>query len=93
MLKSLHIIQETDISIEAVYLGADALSQVVGLSRSLHVSKPKLRRPYANINLHLLEIVNLTKQKKEDIVFWIEGSANPADKLGKFYIDKDPLDK
>ena len=32
-------------------------------------------------------------QKKEDIVFWIEGAANPADKLGKFDIDKDPVEK
>ena len=48
---------------------------------------------YANINLHLFEIAKQTKQKKEDIVFWIEGTASPADKLGKFYIDKDPVDK
>ena len=26
-------------------------------------------------------------------MFWIEGAANPADKLGKFDIDKDPVDK
>ena len=33
VLKSLQTIQETNIPIEAVYLGADALSQVVRLSR------------------------------------------------------------
>ena len=55
--------------------------------------KPKLRRLYANINLHLFEIAKLTKQKKEDVMFWIEGAANPADKLGKFDIDKDSVEK
>ena len=92
-LKSLQTIQETKIPIEAVYLGSDALSQVVGLSRPPQSLKQKLRRLYANINLHLFEIAKLTKQKKEDVVFWIEGAANPADKLGKLYIDKDPVDK
>ena len=89
-LKALQTIQDAKITIEAVYLGSDALSQVVGLSRPPQVLKPKLRRLYANINLHLFELANLTGQKKEDIVFWIEGAANPADKLGKFDIDKDP---
>ena len=66
---------------------------MVGLSRPPQILKPKLRRLYANINLHLFELANLTGQKKEDIVFWIEGAANPADKLGKFNIDKDPVEK
>ena len=83
-LKALHTIQDAKISIEAVYLGCDALSQVVGLSRPPQILKPKLRRLYSNINLHLFELANLTGQKKEDIVIWIEGAANPADKLGKF---------
>ena len=86
-------IQETKIPIEAVYLGSDALSQVVGLSRPPQVLKPKLRKLYANINLYLFEIEKLTNQKKEDVVFWIEGTANSADKLGNFDIDKDPVDK
>ena len=51
------------------------------------------RRLYANINLHLFEIANLTGQRKEDIVIWIEGASNPADKLGKFDIDKDTVEK
>ena len=66
---------------------------MIGLSRPPQILKPKLRRLYANINLHLFELANLTGQKKEDIVFWIEGAANPADKLGKFDIDKDPVEK
>ena len=74
-LKALQTIQKTKISIEAVYLGSDALSQVVGLSRTPQALKPKLRRLYANINLHLFEIANLTGQKKEDIVLWIEGAS------------------
>ena len=92
-LKALQTIQETKIPIEAVYLGLDALSQVVGLSRTPQALKPKLRRLYANINLHLFKIANLTGQKKEDIVLWIEGASNPADKLGKFDINKDTVKK
>ena len=92
-LKALKTIQETKILVEAVYLGSDALSQVVGLSRTPQALKPKLRRLYANINLHLFEIANLTGQRKEDIVIWIQGASNPADKLGKFDIDKDPVKK
>ena len=46
-----------------------------------------------NINFHLFEIANLKGQKKEDIVLWIEGASNPADKLGKFDIDKDTVEK
>ena len=87
-LKALQTIQDAKITIEAVYLGSDALSQVVGLSRPPQILKPKLRRLYANINLHLFKLANLTGQKKEDKVFWIEGEANPADMLGKFGIDK-----
>ena len=60
-----------------------------------HVLKQKLRRYYANINLHLLEIAKLTDQKKEDIIFWIDqkDQPNPADKLGKFNINKDKVAK
>ena len=92
-LKTLQTLQVTKITIEAVYLGSDALSQVVGLSRPLQVMKPKLRRLYVNINLQLFELANLTGQKKEDIVFCIQGAVSPADKLGKFDIDKDPVEK
>ena len=91
--KALQTIQETKITIEAVYLGSDALLQVAGLSRPPQALKPKLRRLYANINLHLFEIANLTGQKKEDIVLWIEGASNPTDKLGKFDIDRDSVEK
>ena len=76
-----------------MYLGCDALSQVVGLSRPPQILKPKLRRLHSNINLHVFELASLTGQKKEDIVIWIEGAANPADKLGKFDINKDPVGK
>ena len=55
-----------------------------------HMLKQKLRRYYANINLHLFEIAKLMDQRKEDIIFWIDqkDQPNPADKLGKLYIDK-----
>ena len=65
----------------------------MGLSRTPQALKPKLRRLYANINLHLFVIANLTGQKKEDIVLWIDGAYNPADKLRKFDIDKDTVEK
>ena len=65
----------------------------MGLSRTPQALKPKLRRLYANINLHLFEIANLTGQRKEDIVLWIEGASNPANKLGKFDINKDTVEK
>ena len=59
-LKALQTIQDAKITIKAVYLGSDALSQVVGLSRPPQILKPKLRRLYANINLHLFELADLT---------------------------------
>ena len=92
-LKALKTIQETKIPVEAVYLGSDALSQVVGLSRTPQALKPKLRRLYANINLHLFEFANLSGQRKEEIVLWIQGISNLADKLGKFDINKDSVEK
>ena len=64
-LKALQTLQDAKITIEAVYLGSDALSQVVGLSRPPQILKPKSRRLYANINLHLFELANLTGQKKK----------------------------
>ena len=67
--KALQTIQETKITIKTVYLGLDALSQVVGLSKPPQTLKPKLRRLCStNINLQLFEIANLTGQKKEGIV-------------------------
>ena len=92
-LKALQTIQETKIPIEDLYLGSHALSQVVRLSRPPHLLIPKLGRLYANINLHLFDIAKLTHQKKEDKVFWIGGVANPANKLEKFDIDIDPVEK
>ena len=95
MIKVIQDIKEAKIPIEATYLGVHALSQVVGLLKPPHVLKQKLRRYYANINLHLFEIAKLTDQRKEDIIFWInqKDQQNPADKLGKFNIDKENVDK
>ena len=56
MVKIIQDIKETNIPFEAAYLGVDALSQVVGLMRPPHMLKLKLRKYYANINLHLFEI-------------------------------------
>ena len=65
MLKAIQDIQETKIPIEAAYLGMDALPQVVGLTKPPHVLKTKLRKYYANINLHLFEIAKLTNMKNK----------------------------
>ena len=63
-IKALQMIQDAKLTIEAVYLGSDALSQVVGLSRPQQILKPKLRRLYANMNHHFFPLANLTGQKK-----------------------------
>ena len=57
------------------------------------IIKAKTEETLVNINLHLFEIAKLTKQKKEDIVFWIDqkDQPNPADKLEKCDIDKDKV--
>ena len=64
MVKIIQDIKEANIPIEAAYLGVHALSQVAGLMEPPHMLKQKLRRYYANINLHLFEIAKLTNQKK-----------------------------
>merc|ERR1712002_1018686 len=95
MIKAIQDIKEAKIPIEAAYIGVDTLSQVVGLMKPSNELKQKLRRYYANINLHLFEVAKLTDQKKEDIIFWIDqkDQPNPADKLGKFDINKETVDK
>ena len=95
MLKTIHDIKEAKIPIEAAYLGVNALFQVAGLMKPTHMLKQKLRRYYANINLHLFEIAKLMDQRKEDIIFWIDqkDQPNPVDKLGNFDIDEENADK
>ena len=95
MIKAIQDIKETKIPIKAVYLGVDALSQVVGLMKPPNVLKQKQRKYYSYINLHLFKIAKLTNQKKDDIIFWIDQTdqPNPADKLGKFDIEKEKVDK
>ena len=45
--------------------------------------------------MHLYKLAQMTNQVKENIIFWLnqEETFNPADKLGKFDIDKDPVNK
>ena len=95
MTKAIQDIKEAKIPIKAAYLGVDALSQVVGLMKPPHVLKQKLRRYYANINIDLFERAKFTNHKKEDIIFWIDqkDQPSPADKLQKFNIDKEKVDK
>ena len=46
--------------------------------------KPRLRKYYASINMHLHKLAKMTTQLKENIVSWLnqDGTFNPADKLG-----------
>merc|ERR1712101_73865 len=59
------------------------------------IVRAAMRKYYANINIHLYKLAQLTGQLKEDIVFWInqKRAFNPADLLGKFDIHKDQVSK
>ena len=95
IVKAIQNIKEANISIKTTYLGVDALSQVIGIMRPPQVLEQTLRRYYANINLHLFEIAKQTDQRKVDIISRINQKyqLNPANKLGKFNIDKENVEK
>merc|ERR1711955_38490 len=95
MIKTVEGIQECNISINGCLIGVDAVSQIVALKSPPVQFKPRMRKYYANINMHLYKLAKLTKQDKENVVFWINQKkrVNPADFLGKFDIDKDPVSK
>ena len=44
MLKAIQDIKEINVPLQAVYIGVDALSQVVGLTRPPHILKKKLQK-------------------------------------------------
>ena len=95
MIKFVEGFQECKIPINGCHIGIDALSQIVGLMSPPSQFKPKLRKHYASINMHLYKLAQMTSQVKENINFWLnqEETFNPADKLGKFDINKDSVDK
>ena len=88
-------LQEYKIPLSDWYIGIDSLSQVVGPMSPPSQFKPRLRKYYASINLQFYRLAQVTNQVKENIIFQLnqEETFNPADKLGKFDIDKDPVDK
>merc|ERR1712089_77185 len=95
MIKTVEGFQEYKIPIDRCLIGVDAVSQIVALRSTPSQFKPRMRKYYANINMHLYKLAKLTNQLKENIVFWInqKGTFNPSDLLGKFDIDKDPVSK
>merc|ERR1712089_45796 len=95
MIKTVEGFQECKIPIDGCLIGVDAVSQIIALRSPPSHFKPRMRKYYANINMHLYKLAQLTGQLKENIVFWInqKRAFNPADLLGKFDIDKDPGSK
>merc|ERR1712133_178566 len=95
MIKTVEGIQECKIPVNGCLIGVDAVSQIVALRSPPSQFKLRMRKYYANINMHLYKLAKLTNQEKENVVFWINQKErfNPADLLGKFDIDKDPVSK
>merc|ERR1712243_171650 len=93
MIKTVEGIQECKIPVDGCLVGVDAVSQIVALRSPPSQFKPRMRKYYANINMHLYKLAKMTNQEKENVVFWInqKEAFNPADLLGKFDIDKDPV--
>merc|ERR1711962_1304235 len=95
MIKTVEGFQECKIPIDGCLIGVDAVSQIIALRSPPSQFMSRMRKYYANINMHLYKLAELTNQLKENIVFWInqKGAFNPSDLLGKFHIDKDPVSK
>ena len=91
MIKIVEGFKECNITLDGCNIGVDAVSQIVALRSPPSHSKSRMKKYYANINIHLYKLAQLTGQLKENIVFWInqKKAFNPADLLGKFNIDKD----
>merc|ERR1712115_345626 len=95
MIKIVEGFKECKITLDGCHIGVDAVSQIVALRSPRSHFKSRMRKYYANINIHLYKLAQLTGQLKENIVFWInqKKAFNPADLLGKFDIDKDQVSK
>merc|ERR1711895_176238 len=90
MIKNVEGFKECNIALAGCNIGVDAVSQIVALRSPPCHSKSRMKKYYANINIHLYKLAQLTGQLKEDIVFWInqKNNFNPADLLGKFDIEE-----
>merc|ERR1711905_51014 len=95
MIKTVEGFKECKITLDGCLIGVDAVSQIVALRSPPSHFKPRMRKYYANVNMHLYKLAQLTGQLKENIVFWInqKKAFNPADLLGKFDIDKDQVSR
>merc|ERR1712115_548631 len=95
MIKIVEGFNECNMPLSGCNIGVDAVSQIVALRSPPCHSKSRMKKYYANINIHLYKLAQLTGQLKENIVFWISQrkAFNPADLLGKFDIDKDQVSR
>merc|ERR1712101_19992 len=95
MIKTVEGFQECKITIDGCLIGVDAVSPIIALRSPPSQFKPRMRKYYAIVNMHLYKLAKLTSQLKENIVFWInqKEAFNPADLLGKFDVDKDQVSK
>ena len=94
MLRIAKLMKELDIPLSKVFLGVDALSQLIALGSSPTRFHGVLRKYYVMINLHLFELAKMTGQQKQDCIFWFDQKdrINPADLLSKFNLNDDTAD-
>merc|ERR1712208_273344 len=95
MIKTVEGFQECKIPLDGCLIGVDAVSQIVALRSPPSQFRPRMRKYYASVNMHLYKLAKLTGQLKENVLFWInqKEAFNPADLLGKFDVDKDQVSK
>merc|ERR1712082_473443 len=68
MIKIVEGFKECKITLDGCHIRVDAVSQIVTLRSPPSHFKPRMRKYYANINIHLYKLAQLTGQLKEDIV-------------------------
>ena len=73
-------------NLHAVYIFTDAISTLLALNKSPSLFEPPLKRHYAQCNIILFQIGQITEQKKEEIALFLDQKNffNPADLLSKF---------
>ena len=81
------------LNLHAVYIFTDAISTLLALDRSPSLFEPPLNRQYAQNNVTLFQIGQITGQKKEEIALFLDQKNffNPADLLSKFDLQLDTV--
>ena len=67
MIKIVGGFNECNIPLSGCNIGVDAVSQIVALRSSPCHSKSRMKKYYANINIHLYKLAQLTGQFKETL--------------------------